>query len=566
MLSAPLIVAASLAYVGLLFAIAWWGDRRAEAGRSLVRNPWVYTLSIAVYCTSWTFYGAVGLAARNGLEFLTIYTGPTVVFLGWWLVLRKMLRISKAHRITSIADLISSRYGKSARLSSVVTLIAVFGITPYIALQLKAVATSFTVLSGVAQGPAAHAAGLHAPYVVSDTGFWIAVALAAFAILFGTRHIDAHEHHEGVVAAIAFESLVKLVALLSIGIFVSFFLFTSLSDLFATATTLHSARLLFTLDSAVTPRWYTLTFLAMAATLTLPRQFQMIVVENVDERHLATASWLFPAYLLVMNLFVVPIALAGLTGPAAGSDPDFFVLTVPLFHGNEMLALVAYIGGLSAATSMVIVAAIALSTMVCNDLVMPALLRLRWLRLTERGDLTSLLLTVRRASIVLIVLLGYTYYWAAGASDALASIGLISFAATAQLAPVMLGGLYWRGGTKQGAFAGLVAGFAIWALHAFPAVARPFGPARPEPSSRRAPGASPGSGPSRCSASPAWSRSPTRCSGACCSMPGSISASRWPASRRRSSASRRRSSSGRCAVRRRRGADLALDRDLERPL
>ena len=461
MLSPPVIVAASLAYVGLLFAIAWWGDRRAEAGRSLVRNPWVYTLSIAVYCTSWTFYGAVGLAARSGLEFLTIYIGPTVVFLGWWLVLRKMLRISKAHRITSIADFISSRYGKSARLSSVVTLIAVFGTTPYIALQLKAVATSFTVLSGVEQGPGA--AGLHAPFVLSDTGFWIAVALAIFAILFGTRHIDAHEHHEGLVAAIAFELLVKLVALLSIGLFVTFFLFAGFGDLFETAAKLPSAHVLFALDQARGPRWYTLTLLAMAAILALPRQFQMIVVENVDERHLATASWLFPAYLFAMNLFVVPIALAGLTGPAAGSDPDFFVLTVPLLHGNELLALAAYIGGLSAATSMVIVAAIALSTMICNDLVMPALLRLRWLRLTERGDLTSLLLTVRRASILLVALLGYAYYYAAGASDALASIGLISFAATAQLIPVMIGGLFWQGATKGAALSGLVAGFAIWA-------------------------------------------------------------------------------------------------------
>ncbi|MGE0418575.1 MAG: ATP-binding protein [Acetobacteraceae bacterium] len=466
MLSGPVIILVSLAYVGLLFAVAWWGDRRAAQGRSLVRNPWVYTLSIAVYCTSWTFYGAVGSAARHGVEFLTIYLGPTIVFLGWWVMLRKMLRISKTHRITSIADFISSRYGKSTRLSMMVTLIAVIGTTPYIALQLKAVATSFTVLTGDGGLGVLGVAGAgpdDGPPILSDTGFWVALTLAAFAILFGTRHIDADEHHEGVVAAIAFESLVKLLALLSVGVFVTFFLFNGFTDLFADAAARAATRALFTFDETMGPRWITLTLLSMAAVLTLPRQFQMIVVENVDERHLATASWLFPAYLLVMNLFVLPIALAGLSRLPAGSDPDFFVLTVPLFHGHSMLALVAYVGGLSAATSMVIVIAIALSTMVCNDLVVPALLRIRRLRLPERADMPRLLLRIRRFSILLIVALGYSYYWAAGTSDALAAIGLMSFEAAAQFLPVMVGGLFWRGGTKHGAMAGLTLGFTVWA-------------------------------------------------------------------------------------------------------
>ena len=461
MLSSELVIAVSLAYVGLLYAIAWWGDKRARDGRSWVRNPTVYTLSIAVYCTSWTFYGAVGSAARNGLEYLTIYLGPTVIFLGWWFLLRKMLRISKAHRITSIADFISSRYGKSTQLSMLVTLITVIGTTPYIALQLKAIATSYTVMT--VWGGAMTAPVINQVPMFADSGFWAALGLALFGILFGTRFIDADEHHEGMVAAIAFESLVKMFALLAVGIFVCFFMFAGLGDLFDQAAVNPQTASLMQLPENGSARWMTLMMLSMAAILTLPRQFQVIIVENVDERHLSTASWAFPLYLLAMNLFVLPIALAGLGVLPSWADPDFFVISVPLFEGHSLLALIAYVGGLSASTSMVIVATIALSTMVCNDLVVPALLRIRWLRFTERDDLTGLLIFIRRASIVLVVFMGFAYYRSAGASDALAEIGLISFASTAQFIPIMIGGLYWKGGTKIGAQVGLVIGFAIWA-------------------------------------------------------------------------------------------------------
>lgn len=461
MLSSELVITVSLAYVGLLYAIAWWGDKRARDGRSWVRNPTVYTLSIAVYCTSWTFYGAVGSAARNGLEYLTIYLGPTIIFLGWWFLLRKMLRISKAHRITSIADFISSRYGKSTQLSMLVTLITVIGTTPYIALQLKAIATSYTVLT--VWGGAMTAPVVNQVHMFADSGFWAALGLALFGILFGTRFIDADEHHEGMVAAIAFESLVKMFALLAVGIFVCFFMFAGLGDLFDQAAANPQTASLLLLPEDGSARWMTLMMLSMAAILTLPRQFQVIIVENVDERHLSTASWAFPLYLLAMNLFVLPIALAGLGVLPSWADPDFFVISVPLFEGHSLLALIAYVGGLSASTSMVIVATIALSTMVCNDLVVPALLRIRWLRVTERDDLTGLLIFIRRASIVLVVFMGFAYYRSAGASDALAEIGLISFASTAQFIPIMIGGLYWKGGTKTGAQVGLVIGFAIWA-------------------------------------------------------------------------------------------------------
>ena len=462
-MSTPLILAAALAYLFLLFLIAYYGDRRATQGRSLIRNPYVYTLSIAVYCTSWTFYGAVGSAARGGLEFATIYLGPTLVFLGWWAVLRKIVRISKMHRITSIADFVSSRYGKSTRLGVLVTLIAVAGTVPYFALQLKAVATSFNVLTGdvlASEGGDTLASATAVPSIWGDTAFWVAVGMALFVILFGTRNIDADEHHEGVVAAIAFESFVKLSALLAVGLFVGFGLYGGFGELFRNAESLPRIDTIYTVGDG--GRWIALMLLAMAAAICLPRQFQIVVVENVDERHLATASWLFPLYMLAISLFALPIALAGLQLLPQGTDPDFFVLTLPMMEGWNGLALFAFIGGLSSATSMVIVAAIALSTMLCNDLVMPALLRLGWLRLQARGEVTGLLLAIRRISIIIVFALGFGYYRLIGESGALAAIGLVSFAAVAQFMPVILGGLFWKGGNRQGAQAGLFGGFLLW--------------------------------------------------------------------------------------------------------
>ncbi|MCZ6862014.1 MAG: sensor histidine kinase [Alphaproteobacteria bacterium] len=461
MLEGWVIFVASIAYLGLLFAIAYYGDKRADAGRSLIANPYIYALSMAVYATSWTFYGSVGRAASSGIDFLTIYLGPTLTFVAWWFVLRKILRICKAHRITSIADFISSRYGKSTALGGLVTVIAVVGIMPYISLQLKAVSTSFRLLL---EYPAIVMPKTeYVPSFLGDTALLVAGGMAAFSILFGTRHIDAAEHHEGMVAAIAFESIVKLLAFLAVGIFVTFGLYDGFGDLFARAAAKPELARLFVVESGAYGQWITLTVLSMAAIICLPRQFQVMVVENVDEDHLRKAVWLFPLYLLAINIFVMPIALAGLLQfPAGNVDADTFVLTVPMAAKQEGLALFAYIGGLSAATAMVIVATVALSTMVCNDLVMPVLLRLKSLRLHERGDLSRLLLAIRRGSIIAIVMLGYLYFRFIGESVTLVSIGLISFAAAAQFAPAILGGIFWKGGTRLGALTGLSGGFAMW--------------------------------------------------------------------------------------------------------
>jgi len=453
------VVGVSFAYLGILFAIAYYGEKRAEQGRSLTNNPYIYTLSIAVYCTSWTFYGSVGRAAKTGLDFLPIYLGPTLVFVVWSMVLIKIIRICKVHRITSIADFISSRYGKNFALGSLVTIIAVIGTTPYISLQLKSIATSFNLLIGF-QNPELPIYGN--PFGI-DTTLVVAIALALFAILFGTRHIESSEHHEGLVAAIAFESLVKLFAFLAVGFFVTFGVFSGFGDLFYQAQAHGLTQLYVVSADNDYGQWITMTLLSMAAILFLPRQFYMSAVENRDETHLRTAAWLFPLYLLVINVFVLPIAISGkLAFAGTANDADMFVLTVPIHYGQSELALFAYIGGLSAATSMVIVASIALSTMVCNNLVMPLLLRWKLVNLSESGDLSSLLLTIRRVSIPIILLLGYGYFRIASESYSLVTIGLVSFTAAAQFAPAIIGGLFWRGGSSTGALTGLSLGFLVW--------------------------------------------------------------------------------------------------------
>ena len=462
-ITGTLIIGVACAYLGLLFALAFWADRRADRGRSVIGNPTVYALSLAVYCTAWTFYGSVGRATASGLGFLAIYVGPTLIALLWGSVLVKMVRVSKAERITSIADFIASRYGMSQLLGGLVTVIAVFGVVPYIALQLKAIAWSYTILLHYPQVRMPQALDL--PFW-QDTGFIVALLLAAFTILFGTRHLDASERHEGMVAAIAFESIVKLAAFLALGIWVTLGLLGSDGSLGGPALppATGDPHLAALLDPGIHSGadWFAISLLAALAVMLLPRQFQVAVVENSDERQIRRAIWLFPLYLLLINLFVIPIAVAGLLAfPDGQVDPDTYVLTLPMAFGQPALALAVFIGGLSAATGMVIVEVIALSTMVSNDLVLPALLR-RWHRRPESMNLGRLLLIIRRAAILLILVLGWLYYRLAGEAYALVGIGLISFAAVAQFAPVVFAALYWRGGTREGALAGLSAGFLVW--------------------------------------------------------------------------------------------------------
>ena len=409
-----ILVISCLAYVVVLFLVAWAVERRAMGGGlGWLRSPLVYTLSLSIYCTAWTFYGAVGYAARSGLEFLTIYLGPTLVFIGWWWILRKLERIGRHQRVTSIADLISSRFGKSNLLGVIVTVMAVVAATPYIALQLQSVTLSFSVFASPTED------GL-APPGTEATAIWVAGGLALFTILFGTRNLDAHEQHHGIVTAIAVEAVVKLVALLAVGIFVVWGLADGPADIIARINASDIA------DWNLLPgRWAGLVFAAAAAVICLPRMFQVMVVENADERHLFTAAWAFPLYLFAMSLFILPIAVVGLERLPSSANPDMFVLTLPLSEGQGALAMLAFLGGFSSATSMVIVESIALATMVSNHIVMPLWLRLRPARAVS-GDVRRLVLFSRRFSIGAVLARGVAYFQMAGGSVPRAGRGLVA--------------------------------------------------------------------------------------------------------------------------------------------
>ena len=457
MLQGWIVIAIALAYIGLLFVVASYGDRARLLGREGRSRLLIYPLSLAIYCTSWTFFGSVGLASRTGYDFLAIYVGPVLMIALASPLLVRVVRLAKSQNITSIADFIAARYGKHQGVAALVALIAIVGTVPYIALQLKAVSSSLaTMLGPLATGP-----GIIQP-VFGDIALLVALAMASFAMLFGTRHIDATEHQHGLILAIAAESLIKLVAFLAVGIFVTFVMFDGPAALFAKAIEHPQAGAIL----ARAPNFGTfavMTLLSLFAILLLPRQFHVAVVENNNEDEIRRAAWLFPLYLVLINLFVVPIAIAGLLTFAPDKvDSDMYVLALPLIAGSDVLAIVAFVGGLSAGTAMVIVESVALAIMVSNDIVMPMVLKRREAYVTGSADIGTLLLAVRRLAIFAILLLAYLYYRLAGDAQ-LASIGLLSFAAVAQLAPAFLGGLIWRRATARGAIAGMSAGILAWA-------------------------------------------------------------------------------------------------------
>ena len=447
------VIALALGYVSGLFALAWYADKRFRSRKGGHGRPLVYALSLAVYCTSWTFFGSVGLAASTGYNFVPVYLGPILLFALGWRFLVRIVRLAKSQNITSVADFLAARYGKSQAVGALVTIIAVAGTLPYLALQLKAVALSVTALLGARQ----------LQLLSLDTALIIALLMATFAVLFGTRHIDATEHQDGLIVAVAAESLVKLAAFLTVGFFVVFSMLGGISGFIERASQNLQVSKLFAEEFNVS-FWITVTFLSLVCIVLLPRQFHVTVVENHSENEVRRAAWLFPVYLVLINLFVVPIAAAGLMLlPRGAVDADMFVLGLPLSAGAEFITLLTFVGGLSAATAMVIVDSVALAIMVCNGLVVPLLLRGRFHDARGQQDMAWQLLVIRRVAIFVIVLLGYLFYLLLGQSHGLASIGLVSFAAIAQFAPAFFGGLIWRNATARGAIAGIVTGFAVWA-------------------------------------------------------------------------------------------------------
>ena len=454
-LSSGLIAAVALIYMAVLFAIAFYGDRRQSRGATTPRvRAWVYSLSLAVYCTSWTFFGSVGQAAGQLWSFLPIYVGPLLLLLVMPQMLAKMILISKQENITSIADFVAARYGKSRPLAVVVALICLVGVLPYIALQLKGIVLGVSLLTD--SGNAADAEGFSA----QDTALVVSLILALFTILFGTRNLDATEHHRGMVTAVAFESLVKLLAFISVGVFVTWGLFGGIGDLLDKALAAPALQDYWQ-QPVAWPTMLVQTGVAMLAIVCLPRQFHVTVVENIEPRDLNLARWVFPLYLVLAALFVVPIALAGQMLLPAGVEPDSFVISLPLAKAHPALALLAFIGGASAATGMVIVACVALSTMISNDMLLPWLLR-RHSAERPFEEFRHWLLSVRRIAIIVLLLLAYVIYRLLGPKISLADIGQIAFAAIGQLGPAMFGALYWRQANSRGVFAGLAVGSLLW--------------------------------------------------------------------------------------------------------
>lgn len=460
-----LLGAIAIAYIIFMFGLAHAADRASAAGRwRWMDRPAIYTLSLSVYCSAWTFYGAVGYASRSGLEFLTIYLGPGVLFAGAWWGLRRLVRVARMHRVTSIADLVSSRFGKSPGLGMLVTLIAVVAATPYLALQMQSVTMALGAFADPSEA------------LPRSIALWVAIGLAAFAILFGTRNLAADERHHGVVIAIAFEAVVKLAAFLAVGIYVVWGIADGPADILARIN--KQASLPEAAGWVIKPeRWTVLIALSGAAIITLPRMFQVLVVEASDDDRLRQAGWAFPVYMLALSIFVLPIAVVGRDVLPVSANPDLHVLNLPLAYGHDGLATFVFLGGFSSAMSMVVVSAIALSTMVANHWLVPL-----WLWLQDgvisrhpsppnqpraREDLRNLILNARRLAIVAVVGAGWFYHEMSGGTSALAAMGIVAFSGMTQVMPALVAGMLWRGATRRGAMVGIASGSAFWLVMVF---------------------------------------------------------------------------------------------------
>ena len=470
------VLAVAAGYVTTLFLVAWWGDRRSAGGPLVSPNSWAaaisYCLTLAVYNTSWSFYGSVGRAATSGLDFATIYIGPTLVLLFGQPLLSKVIAIAKAQNVTSISDFIAARYGKSQVLAAFVTLASLLGVLPYIALQLKAVGKSFDYL--ILQP---ERAGGEALQFWQDSAFGVAASMALFAIVFGVRHVHASEHHRGLMLAIAFESVVKLVAFLIVALFVLFGLSRGPAALLSQFQSDPQLAGILAFDPTQ-PVWPSTIIISAIAFLCLPQAFHVAVVENESPSYTRTAAWLYPAYLALFSLLILPIAAAGLDRFGAMMDPDTYVISLPIAADASTVSLIAFLGGLSAATGMVIMTSVALSTMLCNDVIMPLLLRSRFFGLRAQSrPMTSVLVAVRRLSILGILLLAYLMHRLVNQSYPLTVIGLLSFVAVAQFGPAFVGGLFWPRANKTGASIGIAVGFFVWAYTLLLPSAAPLWPA-----------------------------------------------------------------------------------------
>lgn len=436
-------------YLAILFYIAHWAEKNGNS--KWTNNPYVYTLSLAVYCTAWTYYGSIGVAADSGLNYLPVYLGPIIIAPSWILILKKIIRISRVNKISSIADFISLRYGNSRFLGAIVTVICLTGIIPYISLQLKAIAETFHIVTKTSM----------TSLIFDDTTTYVAIALALFASYYGTRYVDASEKRKGIVTAVAMESVLKLVFFVLIGVYVTFFVFDGFEDIYQKASVLENFKEKNTiggLPQAI--NWFLLCILSMFAIFLLPRQFQVSVIENNREKHINTAVWLFPLYLLLFNIFVYPIAWGGnILFDGQDVNSDAYSLLIPQLFNNKILTVLVFLGGFSAAISMIVVSSIGLSTMVTNNILIPYNL-LGKLKSADTISSKSIL-NSRKIGIFLLIILSYFIYRYFGLDYNLVSIGMIAFVVISQLAPAFFGALFWRRGSRLGAIYSILMGFIV---------------------------------------------------------------------------------------------------------
>lgn len=446
MIDSNLILTGALVYFLVLFLIAIYTEKKKGSGHTLTNNPAIYVLTLGVYATTWTFYGSVGSAANSSFLFLAIYIGPTLMMIAVYPMLRRLVRIKNEYGITNIAGYLSSRYGKSHEIGAAATLIALIGGVPYFALQIKAVVSSYSFIT------------LGTPNAVhGDIEFLILLAIIIFTISFGFRRLNPDETHSGLVMVVAIQSIVKLVALLGAGIFTIYFIFHGFSDILDTIR--HNSDLLETINRSKPPYSLFLSYflLSMGAIILLPHMFHVMVVENTSEKHLRDGMWALPIYLMLVTIFTFPIAMAGMLLTKDGSLADLFTLVVPTITGHAWLAFLVFIGGLSAAFSMIMISTVTITTMVANNIIVPILSSVSWLSWIQR-----FILQVRWLTVTVILGIAYLFVVFIGDAYVLVKIGMISFAAAFQFGPTLIGGIFWRRGSRIGALAGLWIGFAIW--------------------------------------------------------------------------------------------------------
>lgn len=443
-MSSGLLFFLSLLYLSVLFLIARWGENTTQLYRGK-RGGFVYALSLAVYCSAWTYYGSIGRASTNGLDFLAIYLGPVVTMPIWWILVKRMIRIVKTQHITSLSDFLASRYGKNQTIGTWVAVMIIFAITPYISLQIKAIGDSFYQLGG------------------SDLPIWMSpvlfttIVLCVFALIYGMRFLKGNQPKIGMISVVAFESLLKLVAFVLIAAFVVYVGFDGPGEIYnriSSTTTLHPH---LSLEDTEQSNWFWMLIVSGIAFIFLPRQFQMGVLENQDEKHLNTALWFLPVYMFLITLFVLPVSLGGLLMYGPSSDSDFFLLRLGTEFGGKWAGTLVFFGGFAAATSMIIVSALSLGNMLNTNVLIPAILRV-----DKSVDMSKRIVFTRRISIVLIFLLAYYYYYFFAFNKPLVSTGLTSFTGIAQIAPAIVGGLFWKEATRKGALAAMLSGFFIW--------------------------------------------------------------------------------------------------------